>query len=105
MGRNILMYFSWSRPDEEGAPLGNLHNRFGALFELRRLQWPKYEALADLERFDQGVAGFLDHVLLQKSCSMAISSTASTYSSSSASIRSARVNIPMKASWRRFVNF
>jgi hypothetical protein len=65
MGRNILMYFPWSRPDEEGAPLGNLDNRFGALFELRRLQWPKFEALADIERFNQGVAGFLDNILLQ----------------------------------------
>jgi|SRR3984885_11410213 len=64
-GRNILMYFPWSRPDEEGAPLGNLDNRFGALFELRRLQWPKYEALADIEHFNQGIAGFLDNVLLQ----------------------------------------
>jgi hypothetical protein len=64
-GRNILMYFPWSRPDEEGAPLGNLDNRFGALFELRRLQWPKYEALADIERFNQGIAGFLDNILLQ----------------------------------------
>jgi hypothetical protein len=59
------MYFPWSRPDEEGAPLGNLDNRFGALFELRRLQWPKFEALADLEYFNQGIAGFLDNVLLQ----------------------------------------
>src|ERR1700733_1918846 len=64
-GRNILMYFPWSRPDEEGAPLGNLDNRFGALFELRRLQWPKYEGLADIERFNQGIAGFFDHILLQ----------------------------------------
>jgi hypothetical protein len=63
-GRNILMYFPWSRPDEEGAPLGNLNNRFGALFELRRLGWPKLEALADIEHFNQGIAGFLDHVLL-----------------------------------------
>src|SRR5580698_2339805 len=65
MGRNILMYFPWSRPDEEGAPLGNLNNRFGALFELRRLQWPKFEALADNERFNQGIAGFLDNILLK----------------------------------------
>jgi hypothetical protein len=65
IGRNILMYFPWSRPDEEGAPLGNLDNRFGALFELRRLQWPKFEALADIERFNQGIAGFLDNILLQ----------------------------------------
>jgi hypothetical protein len=59
------MYFPWSRPDEEGAPLGNLDNRFGALFELRRLQWPKYEALADSEHFNQGIAGFLDNILLR----------------------------------------
>src|ERR1700679_727473 len=64
-GRNILMYFPWSRPDEEGAPLGDLNNRFGALFELRRLLWPKFERLADTQHFDQGIAGFLDNVLLQ----------------------------------------
>jgi hypothetical protein len=63
--RNILMYFPWSRPDEEGAPLGNLNNRFGALFELRRLVWPKFEDLADIEQFNQGIAGFMDNVLLQ----------------------------------------
>jgi hypothetical protein len=65
MGRNILMYFPWNRPDEEGAPFGNLNNRFGALFELRRLLWPKFEQLADSERFNQGIAGFLDNILLQ----------------------------------------
>jgi hypothetical protein len=64
-GPNILIYFPWSRPDEEGAPLGDLDNRFGALFELRRLQWPKYEDLADSEHFNQGIAGFLDNILLQ----------------------------------------
>jgi hypothetical protein len=64
-GPNILMYFPWSRPDEQGAPLGNLNNRFGALFELRRLQWPKYENLAENAQFNQGIAGFLDNVLLQ----------------------------------------
>ena len=62
---NILMYFPWSRPDEEEAPLGILDNRFGALFELRRLQWPKYEVLADAEHFNQGIAGFFDNILLQ----------------------------------------
>jgi hypothetical protein len=65
MGRNILMYFPWSRPNEDSAPLGVLDNRFGALFELRRLQWPKFEALADIERFNQGIAGFLDNILLE----------------------------------------
>jgi hypothetical protein len=65
IGRNIAMYFPWSRPDEEGAPLGDLNNRFGALFELRRLVWPKFEYLADVEDFNQGIAGFLDNVLLK----------------------------------------
>ena len=65
IGRNILMYFPWSRPDEEGAPLGDLNNRFGALFELRRLQWPKYEDFSNTEKFNQGIAGFFDNVLLQ----------------------------------------
>jgi hypothetical protein len=65
IGRNILMYFPWSRPDEESAPLGDLNNRFGALFELRRVHWPKFEDLADVEHFNQGIAGFLDNVLLQ----------------------------------------
>jgi hypothetical protein len=65
IGRNILMYFPWSRPDEEGAPLGNLNNRFGALFELRRLQWPKYEEFGDIEHFNQGIAGFFDNILLR----------------------------------------
>jgi hypothetical protein len=65
IGRNILLYFPWNRPEEEGAPLGNLDNRFGALFELRRLYWPKYEALADIERFNQGIDGFLDNILLR----------------------------------------
>jgi hypothetical protein len=64
VGPNILMHFPWSRLDEEGAPLGNLDNRFGALFELRRLQWPKYENLADSGHFNQGIAGFFDNILL-----------------------------------------
>ena len=64
-GRNILLYFPWSRADEEGAPFGDLNDRFGALFELRRILWPKFEHLADIQRFNQGIGGFLDHVLLQ----------------------------------------
>jgi hypothetical protein len=43
---------------------GNLDNRFGALFELRRLQWPKYEGMADAQHFNQGIAGFFDNILL-----------------------------------------
>ena len=59
------MYFAWDRPGETGAPLGVLDNRFPALFEVRRLLWPRFEPLADATRFDQGIEGFIDHIFLQ----------------------------------------
>lgn len=58
------MYFAWSRPDEIAAPLDVLEDRFPALFELRRIRWPQFEQFADPRLFDQGIAGFLDHVQL-----------------------------------------
>jgi hypothetical protein len=61
-GRQVLLYFAWSRPGETGAPLTIIDDRFPAVFELRRLFYPKFEALADPLQIDQGVAGFLDHV-------------------------------------------
>jgi hypothetical protein len=64
MRRQVALYFAWSRPDEVAAPLGVLENRFPALFELRRLFWPRYEKFADPAAFDQGIGGFLDHVQL-----------------------------------------
>jgi hypothetical protein len=64
-GRQVALYFAWSRPDEVGAPLGILENRFPALFELRRLFWPRFEKFADPVNFDQGVGGFLDHIQLE----------------------------------------
>jgi hypothetical protein len=63
-GRQVALYFAWSRPDEVAAPLGVLDNRFPALFELRRMFWPRYENFADPERFDQGIGGFLDDIQL-----------------------------------------
>ena len=60
--RQVLLYFAWSRPGETGAPLEVIDDRFPAIFELRRLSYPKFEALADPAHVDQGVAGFLDHV-------------------------------------------
>lgn len=60
--RQMLLYFAWSRPGETGAPLTIIDDRFPAIFELRRLFYPKFEALADPARVDQGIAGFLDHV-------------------------------------------
>jgi hypothetical protein len=57
-GRQIALYFAWSRPDEVAAPLGILEDRFPALFELRRLSWPWLEQFANPVEFDQGVGGF-----------------------------------------------
>lgn len=61
-GQRVALYFAWSREDEIAAPLGVLEDRFPALFELRRISWPRYEHLADAATFDQGVGGFLDHI-------------------------------------------
>jgi hypothetical protein len=63
-GRQVALYFAWSRPDEVAAPLGTLEDRFPALFELRRMFWPRFEQFADPVKFDQGVGGFLDHIQL-----------------------------------------
>jgi hypothetical protein len=60
--RQVLLYFSWSRPAETTAPLTVIDDRFPAVFELRRLFYPKFERLSDYSKFDQGIAGFLDHV-------------------------------------------
>jgi hypothetical protein len=63
-GRQVALYFAWSRPDEVSAPLGVLEDRFPALFELRRLFWPRYEQFANQTKFDQGIGGFLDNIQL-----------------------------------------
>jgi hypothetical protein len=63
-GRQILLYFAWSRPAETGAPLAVIDDRFPAIFELRRLFYPQFERLSDRDKADQGIAGFLD--LVQK---------------------------------------
>jgi hypothetical protein len=60
--RQVLLYFAWSWPGEAAAPLTAIDDRFPALFELRRLFYPKFEELADPARVDQGIGGFLDHV-------------------------------------------
>jgi hypothetical protein len=60
--RQVLLYFSWSRPAETSAPLAVIDDRFPAIFELRRLFYPKFEPLSDRDRIDQGIAGFLDHI-------------------------------------------
>jgi hypothetical protein len=62
-GRKIVVYYAWSRPGEIGAPLEVIENRFPTLFESRRMVYPRFEELADPARFDQSVAGFLDHIM------------------------------------------
>lgn len=63
-GRQVALYVAWSRPDEIAAPLGILEDRFAALFEFRRVYWPRFEQFADPVKFDQGVEGFLDNIEL-----------------------------------------
>jgi hypothetical protein len=60
--RQVLLYFAWSRPAETGAPLAVINDRFPAIFELRRLFYPRFEQLSDRDDIDQGIAGFLDHI-------------------------------------------
>lgn len=61
--RRVAGYYARSRPDETDAPLAVIENRFPALFESRRMLYPRFEELSDPIRFDQGVAGFLDHIM------------------------------------------
>jgi hypothetical protein len=61
--RRVAVYYAWSRPAETGAPLTTIEDRFPALFESRRMLYPRLQELADAGRFDQSIAGFIDHVL------------------------------------------
>jgi hypothetical protein len=61
--RRVGVYYAWSRPEETEAPLGVIENRFPTLFETRRMLYPNYTELADSDRYDQGIGGFLDHIL------------------------------------------
>lgn len=61
--RNVAVYYAWSRPGEINAPLSTIENRFPALFESRRMLYPHLQELADPIRFDQGIGGFLSHIL------------------------------------------
>ncbi|HEY0266358.1 MAG TPA: hypothetical protein VGC16_06370 [Rhizomicrobium sp.] len=63
-GRQVALYFAWSHPEEVALPLDILDDRFPALFELRRLLWPRLEQFSDPAEFDQGIGGFLDNIQL-----------------------------------------
>jgi hypothetical protein len=51
-GRQVLLYFAWSRAAEIGAPLAVIDDRSPAIFELRRLFYPKFERLSDRDKID-----------------------------------------------------
>lgn len=61
----VAIYYAWSRIEETGAPLDIIENRFPALFESRRMLYPRFEELSDPTRVDQGIDGFLDHIMKQ----------------------------------------
>ena len=61
--RKVLVYYAWSRPGENGAPLHVIEDRFPALFESRRMGFPRFHELSDPHQFDQSIAGFLDHIM------------------------------------------
>jgi hypothetical protein len=61
--RNVLVYYAWSRPGENGAPLHVIEDRFPALFESRRMGFPRFHEYSDPHRFEQNIAGFLDHIM------------------------------------------
>lgn len=59
--RKFVLYFSWDKAAEAAKPVGILDNRFPALYELRRIAWPMLESMNEGE---QGIAGFLDRIVL-----------------------------------------
>lgn len=61
--RHVMVYYAWSRPGENGAPLDVIEDRFPALFESRRMGFPRFHELSNPRQFDQGIAGFLDHIM------------------------------------------
>ncbi len=64
-GRRVAVYYAWSRQAETSAPLGVIENRFPALFEMRRILYPRFSDLSDPARYDQGIGGHLDHIQRQ----------------------------------------
>jgi hypothetical protein len=60
--RRVTMYMSISYPLEVHADLGDLNNRNIAMFELRRLLYPKYEWASGPE-YKQGIDGPMDMFL------------------------------------------
>jgi hypothetical protein len=61
--RQVLVYYAWSRPGENSAPLHVIEDRFPALFESRRMGFPRFHEFANPDQFDQSIAGFLDYIM------------------------------------------
>ena len=60
-GRRVSMYVSWSYPAESGRELYELNNRYSAMWEVRRVAYPRYEEMAgNPETFMQGIDGTLE---------------------------------------------
>jgi hypothetical protein len=60
--RRVSLYVSWSFPGEANRDVTELDNRFSTMTEVRRVEWPNWEApeWADPTMFQQGIAGALE---------------------------------------------
>jgi len=59
--RRVSMYVSWSYPAEAGRELYELNNRYSAMWEVRRVAYPKYEEMAgNPKTYMQGIDGTLE---------------------------------------------
>jgi len=55
------MYVSWSYPAEAGRELYELNNRYSAMWEVRRVAYPRYEEMAgNPQTYSQGIDGTLE---------------------------------------------
>lgn len=61
-GRTTKFYFAWDRGQEAKQDLADFNDRYPALFELRRQEWPALEVLASEP--DQSIGGFIDRLIL-----------------------------------------
>jgi hypothetical protein len=59
----LAVYYAWSRAAEADAPMSVIEDRFPALFESRRMLYPRFAEFSDPNRYDQGVGGFLDQIM------------------------------------------
>jgi hypothetical protein len=62
-GRRLAVYYAWSQMAEADAPMSVIEDRFPALFESRRMLYPRFAEFSDPDHYDQGVGGFLDHIM------------------------------------------